>query len=540
MTKFKIFLTITAAVLSSTYALAQIQSTTVQVENDYAGKSWDYNKNDIEMFVPDSLYNFEYKFDYSVFDSPYKGAYEFSPYAVKMTPQTSFQRPGKLFLKAGAGYSFHPEVDFAYTPLSNEKFALNIFANCDGYYGKMYGVGSDFNTPEYYEVTGNLKESLGVSGRSISRNSTFLFEIGHDGVFAGGGSYLSAYAGFRLKSNVDSELFFYYDLDAKCRVGFDHQPGLANMRNQDFVLKGTIGPVLKKKYRLLVDFDIEDEILSAPLDINRLLFCAEPHLEFSLGPVNLSAGVHLGYMDKFCFAPDVHATLGLVDTKLELYADLSGGDMFNSWYDLKMFDPFFNLNSGTPFLSEEDYNLQAGFRGRFGTSFSYDVNAGYGKYDKMLTEGLLDEKVVILPADMTLLHADVRMAWLSDKADVNFSASYRKGKYEEGFKGFELPAVSAELDVVYNWSKRLFLGLHVSGETGRNGCRRMSLDNGTETAEYGTLPAWIDLGVSAEYKFNSRWGFWAKGGNLLGNTVRRNPLHSWKGQYITAGICLSL
>ena len=56
-----------AATLSLT---AQNINQTVQVTNEYETKFEDFKRQTPELQLPDSLYRFDYDFDYSVFDSP--------------------------------------------------------------------------------------------------------------------------------------------------------------------------------------------------------------------------------------------------------------------------------------------------------------------------------------------------------------------------------------------------------------------------------------------------------------------------------------
>ncbi len=54
-----------------------------------------------------------------------------------------------------------------------------------------------------------------------------------------------------------------------------------------------------------------------------------------------------------------------------------------------------------------------------------------------------------------------------------------------------------------------------------------------------TLPAWYDLGLYAEYKFNSVLSLWARGGNLLNQTIEKVPFIAEDGVHVTAGLCLN-
>jgi hypothetical protein len=76
------YLTIMACVALGAPLAAQNINQSVQVTNDYVTRFADFQKQGPVLQVPDSLYRFDYDFDYSVFEYRLRtGAYEFSPYA---------------------------------------------------------------------------------------------------------------------------------------------------------------------------------------------------------------------------------------------------------------------------------------------------------------------------------------------------------------------------------------------------------------------------------------------------------------------------
>ena len=52
---------------------AQNLNPTVSVSREYEGKLMEVSKPSVNMAVPDSLTEFNLKFDYSVFENPYRG-----------------------------------------------------------------------------------------------------------------------------------------------------------------------------------------------------------------------------------------------------------------------------------------------------------------------------------------------------------------------------------------------------------------------------------------------------------------------------------
>ena len=60
--------------VASGFASAQNLDPTVEVRRTYEGKLLEAHKPQLSMSVPDSLTRFDLDFDYSVFETPYKGS----------------------------------------------------------------------------------------------------------------------------------------------------------------------------------------------------------------------------------------------------------------------------------------------------------------------------------------------------------------------------------------------------------------------------------------------------------------------------------
>ena len=97
-------------------ASAQELDPTVVVNRAYEGQLVEVNKPSFDMMVPDSVTRFDLDFDYTVFEKPYMGTYEFSPYLLKMQPSSAVQKRRQLYLKAGAGYTLYPTFDLVWSP----------------------------------------------------------------------------------------------------------------------------------------------------------------------------------------------------------------------------------------------------------------------------------------------------------------------------------------------------------------------------------------------------------------------------------------
>ena len=127
------YIFIASALLACAVASAQNLNPTVQVTNDYEGKLMEVNKQNVAMAIPDSLLKFDWNFNYSVFDNPYRGAYEFKPYRIDMKPDPTRRDNGVFYLRAGAGFTLHPEVQAVFTPATKGRFGISVYDDFKGY-----------------------------------------------------------------------------------------------------------------------------------------------------------------------------------------------------------------------------------------------------------------------------------------------------------------------------------------------------------------------------------------------------------------------
>ena len=136
----KTIIAIALFTLAGAFASAQTFNPRVVVENTYEGKIVETGKQALPVTVPDSLYQFRYKLDYSVFDNPYQGSYKFQPYSIEMKPDAAPSQARRLYASLGAGWSLHPELDLVWSPLTGSRpLKLSVYDNFRGFYGN-YGL----------------------------------------------------------------------------------------------------------------------------------------------------------------------------------------------------------------------------------------------------------------------------------------------------------------------------------------------------------------------------------------------------------------
>lgn len=525
-----------AALMALGLALAaQNINQSVQVDNDYQTSFADFQKSGPDIMVPDSLYSFDYSFDYSVFESPYRGSYEFTPYEIKVTPDVMGYDGGKFFLRAGAGYSMHPELDLVFNPVTRGDFAMSIHNTGRGYAGRYHGRDGLEGFNGY-----DLSDNLGVGGHWLLRGNTVVFDAGYDGIFASDGTsgslFNSAYAGARITSAGKSSSYFEYEFGLDYRYGSDMFSGAdGSLGVHNFKFDGTIGPVINETYSFLIDFRFEmDAIRDGRAgfsdDVSNFA-SATPHLAFSLGPVNLKAGARLDYLMKtgasrFTVAPVVDAEVRMFSGKLKAFAGIGGGQNLNSYWNLKSFNHFYSRNVNAPAVSYERFGAYLGIGGHFGSHFQYRLEGGFSSCVDMPAEYL--RSVAFLSGHRT--YAGAQLAWVSERLDVDGSFMWRRVLSDSPSPVFSPAPFSGSLKATYNWMKRIYAGVSLDGASSRRDF----------SAAVSDVPGYVDLGLYGEYRFGRDWGLWLRAGNLLGMAIERHPGYIEKGPYFTVGICLNL
>ena len=578
----------------SALAYGQNLNPTVEVTNAYEGGASSISKPAQTMAVPDSVTRFNLDFDYSVFEKPYQGAYEFSPYYVQLKPAPKASTTEKFFLRAGAGFTLHPELDLVWTPLRKEKFQLNVYANHHSYFGNYHRFGPEFESVASpggvisFVSSGKEKGYLadtkaGVDAAYGWDGGVATLDLGYRHRMADIPYHYQKMGGLEAKGRVRSlpsdEPHFLYD----AAVDYHYLAGdLSHARfvksvtrdvaESGFCFDGTFGPVLDADHRVLVDLDLDLARYRGDITGYTGLLSATPKYQFNADRWRLSLGAKIAaiiYSDDFnLFAeeyrhksgtlfPDVHVDFHLLDDRLVLQASATGGDRFTSFSGRFFSRPFTyegDFGHGT-----ERVRAMIGARGSIASRFRYDLQGGYARWAHTPLDGYrnffegvyfsvdsINALSFVMPAQyehsFNMLFAELDYGWKSESVTVDGRFAYRwtdlKGEVDSGiafapaaFTGFFRPA--------YNWGDRFQVGMDLAWSTARRIVTTYGAPGMTSYDMETRVPGWVDLGLFAEYRFTHNLGFWAKGGNLLNQAVQRTPLVAEAGMYFTAGIVLN-
>lgn len=569
---------------------AQNLDPTVEVRKDYEGKLLVVHKPVIEMAVPDSVYRFDLDFDYSVSDTPYKGAYEFIPYSMDMKPAPTQREVSDIYLKAGAGYQLHPMLDFLWSPKFEKPLTLDVYGSNRSYIGKYWSMPSpDLQTDKVIIIDSDndapvwsgydLSTQGGVSGRYDWKNAMFVFGAGvtnlmqkeNDDIY-GRRAYNSADVNVGLKSKDPHS------------VGMEYAVGLDYRFTDDQVGYADDGVTAQRAHDLNVRLDMESSLSGG----HNMSFDALFSMTENTGALNVSAGslefsphyviktsrwnVDLGVRFASVFRtdstdimyshkeqtiyPDCRVEFSLFPNLMKVYADIGGGCEMNTYSSLVRNDRRFNPYYGRGVwdvldVTDERLTAELGFEGNITSRFGYILRGGYTVYGNAPLPVIYvsDKRDRYIPGlGYTAYNkAYAALDFMFDKKPLRIDgclmidAVTSMGSSFAHKAGFILPSVfKGDIAASYNFNDRIFISIDCEFSTDRDGYIYADKSGGSAIASAATIPGYADLGAEAEYRFNRKMSFWARGGNLLGMTIQRELLYAEKGPYFTAGICLNL
>ena len=561
---------------------AQEYNPTVVVTNRYRAAAENAEKGEIEMAVPDSVRSFNMTFDYSVFDTPYRGSYEFSPYNVEMKPSLGGRRPGMFYLNAGIGYTLHPELDLVYTPVSNGRLSLDIYGNHRSFAGDYRKVGLDGerltglrdNGKRQYWRDWNydMDNSAGAAFRYDWDRVGLTADLGYDGIqqrdWMRRRSLDRGSAGVRVfsKDTIGSVGFSTY-----IGYGFGHD-GMVPKYGGERISVGenafragvSVGVRTGKAGRFLLDMDASVASYMLGMQHTASLFSFTPHYllnvkgwSFDLGvrtdiPVrSKDSGDESDAKHQYAY-PMVKIAYDFQKVPLNIYLAVTGGERMNSYTSLVGEYRHYGISSavlpehaGTAVLGNSVERVKASFglRGRIRSVFGYEAFVSYSERATSPLECVRLAAVDFgggpetVPAyDLTFASSGLLTAGLDARYSDEWGRVDLGLRYNGLFVRGDVPqyvapaALAGNAAVQFNIIKRIFVGVGCEFAT----VRRVYLADGSIR-----IPGFGEPYFSAEFLYSRGLSFWLKGSRLTGQTVQRTPLYAERGPELTAGVRLS-
>lgn len=579
----RIYIAISAAVFAASCfsASAQELDPTVVVDRAYEGKLMEVHKPYLEMAVPDTVMRFDLDFDYSVFESPYKGSYEFSPYLLSMKPSAALQKEGRFYLKAGAGYQLHPVFDLVWSPSlsgAEDNWRIDVYARHRSFMGNYWTMeGKADYTVDKTDRTWyghNMQSKAGVNVGYDAGSCVLDLGVAYIGRqqkdIGWSRGYNGVEADFSVMSRRSQSSRLEYGLGASYRFAGDRtiarsDDARLSLNETNFAVNATAGAVFRTHSRLSLDFGLEVDGYSGAVGNAVTMLSLTPRFEYDKGILEADLGIKLSTVIVDTLArgfrkpsrnqvvyPDVKVKIKVIPSALAVVLRAGGGPEIHSYNSLLERNP--HLNSlyydydrlvGMNYFGQgmgvsiERIMLSAGLEGRIGSRFSWNLRGGYSN----CSSGILDAVAVWQTgsSDDVYVGVDYRSysktfavaewLWKSDSFMADGQVEYTNAfgdAFSESMYCLKPAALTGDVAFEYNFRRRVFAGIDCAFSTERTG--------GLYSA---VIPGYVDLGVSAEYAATRSLSFWARGGNLLGMTIQRYPAYAEKGVYFTAGICLN-
>lgn len=558
---------------------AQDYNPTVVVTNKYRGVTENAVKGEIEMAVPDSVRHFNMTFDYSVFDTPYRGSYEFSPYSVEMKPSFGGRRPGVFYLNAGIGYTLHPELDLVYTPVSNGRLSLDVFGSHRSFAGDYRKIGVDGerltglrdNGKRQYWSDWNydMDNDAGVSFRYDWDRIGLTADLAYDGLqqrdwlrsrsLDRGTVGVRVFSKDTLGGGASFSTWVKYGFGCD-RMNPEYDGERLELGENSFDAGVTVGVRTGSRGRFLLDMEASVASYCLSRSYTAALFDLTPHYVLNVKGWSFDLGVKAdipafskgslkGRGSQYVY-PAVRIGYDFRRIPLGLWLGLTGGESLNSYTSLV--DGFRHYaalyGDDAPGNTVERVKASFGVKGRIRSVFGYEAFVSYSERASSPLESVKFKDFAFGGNNVELPCfdlADVSSGLLTAGLDARYSDDWGRVDLGLRYNGLFLRGESASpyvapaaftgnASVQFNIIKRIFIGVGCEFSTARKYVHKA----GDASAEY-RIPGYGDPYFSAEFRYSRLLSFWLKGSRLTGQTIQRTPLYAERGPELTAGVRLS-
>ena len=459
-------------------AFAQNLNPTVEVTNAYEREASGIEKPSQLLEVPDSLLRFNLDFDYAVMQTPYRGAYEFSPYLVDPRPGARPSGEHTLFLRAGAGYGLHPELSALWTPVRTENFRLGVYADHHSYLGQYHNIAKDAvgnflpdGTSRYGK---DLRTTLGADARFAWKGGAGEADLSYQNLTT---LRLAEAADLpfnkvQLKARVGNVPGSKFDWNASTRLSWLGTPGFGEFHSV------TEGGAQTTLFHRQLGLKLGLETLSNSWK-GLSHFWITPHYVKGHGRLQVDAGVKLSLAPGFHVSPDVHASLALLPEHLVLWGSATGGAQLNAFTDLLEGNPFMPLLSAVQSTSFEVLNLQIGARGQAFSRLHYSAGAGFVWTSDALLPAYAAGNLPDWRYVTTLLQFRLQgaLGWHSEVIDAEASLRYNyavTGLLNANDPVFLPAPLSGSVSAFYKWGTRLKAGAQAEFASARTSSAALS------------------------------------------------------------------
>lgn len=585
----RIYYALAVSVCLSAFAqalTAQNYNPTVVVTNKYKATTEAAQKGEIEMAVPDSVRRFDMTFDYSVFDKPYRGAYEFSPYSIDMKPSFWERKPGLFYMNAGIGYTLHPELDIVYSPISNGRLSIDIYGAHHSYTGdyrkvnidersRLTGVKEDGKRQYWKGWNYDMDNDAGVSFRYDWDRVGLTADLAYAGLqqrdwlrtrsLDRGTAEVRVFSKDTVGGGIGFSTWLKYGFGHD-RMTPQYTAGRLSVSENSFRAGIDLGVRTKKSGRFVLGMNADVAAYMSALGHRAAVFEFAPRYvldvkrwSFDIGikadiPVTSGgAGYENSATHQYVY-PSVKISYDFRRIPLYLWLGVDGGERMNSYTSLV--GDFRHYGISTSSLAShatlgntvDRVRASFGLKGRIRSVFGYDAFVSYAERSTSVLERVLVKGVELGGSTMTipvydlafapsgLLTAGLDARYSDDWGRVDLGLRYN-GLFvrDEALQYIAPAALTGDVSVQFNIIRRIFVGVGCEFST----IRRGRILTASSTMSDYRVPGFGDPYFSAEFQYSRQLSFWLHGSQLTGQTIQRTPLYAERGPELTAGLRLS-
>ncbi|MCA1763532.1 MAG: hypothetical protein ABR574_07040 [Cryomorphaceae bacterium] len=451
------------------------------------------------------------------------------------------------YVKGGAGTFATPFLEASYTSTRKRDFAYGVRARHlsanDGINRPVAFSGFSENAAELWGKKVYKKHSL-ETALSYNRNAYHYYGFDPQDANIDKKDIKQAYSDislngkwksyYRDSSRVNHTLYlnsyFLTDRYDASEVGVNVAADLESIRGNQFYTLNTGLDFIGYQSGELRPFDFMDDTSGTSLgstDQNNAIFKAVPKILFAKG--GLRAAVGLGIYGQFTNKarfhafPDLEVSYSLFNNIFIPYAGMTGSVERNGFRTLSRDNPFILSNIRALENSVVRYKLFGGIRGTISDNLSFNLGASYQRVDDQVL--YVNDTLVSSENRFDLIYDDVKTLTLKgevtyrygEKWSATVSGHVFSYSVENEEEAWHLPSHRFALKADYNLFDKFIIGGELAWVGKRMVKSYLPVDN-IEPNEAGftaiELDAYVDLSLSAEYRYTNRLSVFVEGHNL--------------------------
>jgi hypothetical protein len=489
------------------------------------------------------------KFSYQVKTYPFTPSYSINPVKPAALLPDPLPKLYKSYVNFGFGTYITPLAEVSITSLRSKKGSAGFYARHLSTNGNIGLEDGQKAFAGYMDNDASLYGRKFLKGAILSGSADFnqktRYAYGHDTAFTSFSpskkelklNYLNAGARIGIESTGTDSSSFAYNFQA----GYNYFTSSSlntsgkSWNQNNFNIHGRLSREISGFYAgALLDLNLYKPSDSISVT-GKYIASVNPFVTKSTKDWNLKLGF-TALLDKdyagntdFHIYPDVSFGFSIIPTYLGFFADLSGRLQDNNPLTVVEMNPYL-LPGKTLYNTKNtsyDLSVMAGLKGESGIGGNYSLHASYSVVNDLLmftNYELIDNTSPVrmgqffLPvtddANILNVHGDLS-GRLAQNITFETVANYYGYTMNNFASPWNLPSWDGSLKLKYNLRDKIIAGASVNALGERNLYVTRELLNPAGNASHKvSLPAAVNLSLSAEYRYTKILSFWVKFNNI--------------------------